>query len=568
MSKVVSRLVQEHLERVRTAVLTRHTAATIGKWVTTHTFYAGAKYSFEDHEFQEYIISDPSRENNVQKCSQVGVSEVSARMALALVNVLNPYTVIYTLPTATFARVFTKTRLNPVIEGSATMRANVHKTNHNNEVIQFGDSFIYIRGAASSNAPISIPADHLIHDEVDFSDQETLEQYFSRLTHSKWRRISRLSTPTLPNFGINKHFMNSRRHYMFCKCSHCNHQFIPDYYQHVKIPGYTGELRDITKYLLTKIDWENAAIHCPNCGKIPDLSVKFREMVCENPGDKLVAAGFQVSPFDAPQIITASRLVEASTKYDRIQDFVNFNLGLPMEDKEATLTQEDFKEAFIRVIPSMSCQYVMGVDIGAMYHFKIGAVDPYGNVLCVHSEMVGMGRARQRYRELREQFRVICTVMDSLPHGETVMALQNEDPAMYASVYTKTKSVMAYEVVEREAVETEGKSFLRQVNVNRSKAFDAYMEALRSGQLKWLDGPLKDLIIEQHMSMKRVKVYEEESKEMAYSWQKSDGNDHFHHAGLYMWVASKIRSLGRSLIVLPLFSVRKISTKHRPKDRL
>ena len=166
----------DHLERVKTAVLKKHTAASIAKWITENTFYAGQPYSYVDHEFQGVVLSDVSRDVVVRKCSQIGLSECSARMALALVNVLSPYTVAYTLPTAAFAGTFAKTRMDPVIEGSPVMRSNVHRTTNNNEVKQFGSSFLYIRGAASTNAPISIPVDHLVHDEVDFCDQEVLGQ--------------------------------------------------------------------------------------------------------------------------------------------------------------------------------------------------------------------------------------------------------------------------------------------------------------------------------------------------------------------------------------------------------
>lgn len=553
----------EHLERVRTAVLKKHTAATIAAWLVGNTRYAGQPFSFEDHEYQERIISDPSRETNTQKCSQVGVSEAWARAALALVNVLNPYTVAYTLPTAKFAATFARTRIDPVIEGSSTMSANVHRTNNNSEVKQFGDSFLFLKGAAGSNAPISIPCDHLMHDEVDFSDQEVLGQYVSRLTHSKWKRVSRISTPTLPNFGINKYFRESRRFYNMVKCHHCNHHFVPDYYDDVKIPDFTGDLREITKASIHRTRWEEAEVICPKCGLAPSLQIEHREWVLENSDEKHVGAGFQVSPFDAPNIIKASYLIEASTKYDRVQDFVNFNLGLPMEDKEATMTAEDFESVFVHAVASASSQYVMGVDVGATYHFVVAAVSPYNDMLVVHTEQVHMSKARVRYNELRRQYRTGCTVMDSLPHGETVMALQEEDASMYASVYMKSKSVLTHAVVDREEDDEKGQAFVRQVNVNRSKALDAYMEFVREGHLEVVSSDNDDLITTQHMSMKRVKVYENESQEMAFSWQKSDGNDHFHHAFLYCYIASRIRGVGRSLVVLPIFTARKILLKSK-----
>lgn len=554
-------ITQGHLDRLRTAVLKRYTAGMTAKWVVDHTFLGGRPYSFHNHEFQEEILNSEEQETNTQKCSQVGMSEAQARKALARVSMLTPYTVAYTLPTAKFAGTFAKTRIDPIIEGSPTLKQTVHKTNNNNEVKQFGDSFFWIRGAASSNAPISIPCDHLIHDEVDFSDQEVLGQYRSRLTHSAWRNVDRISTPTLPNFGINKYFRASRRKFLFCKCEHCNEQFIPDYYKHVKIPGYLDDLRRIDKAILSRIRWKEAKVHCPRCGKVPSLQKEHREWVFENPDDNFKAIGHQVSPFDAPFVVTAADLVEASTEYDRIQDFENFSLGLPSDDKEATLTREDFESLFVRTPVPTSAVFVMGVDVGNVYHFVIDAVDAWGSLLRVHSEKVPMGMARTRYHELRREFRVICTVMDSGPHSETVMALQEQDPNMYAAVYMRSKSVVTHTVIEKEKIEEEGQDFVRQVNVNRNKAFDAYMEAIRSNKIHFIDSDLQEETIQHHTSMKRVRVFDNDSGEMTFSWQKSDGVDHFHHAGLYSWVAARIKGLGKSLIILPTFQAFKFKVK-------
>jgi len=544
-------IARNHIERLETTILRRYTNAQIARWITENTKYGNDAYSYVDHEYQEKILNDTSKDVSVRKCSQVGISEASARMALALVNVISPYTVAYTLPTAHFAGTFTKTRIDPVIEGSSSMRDAVHKSNNNNEVKQFGNSFLFVRGAASSNAPISIPCDHLIHDEVDFSDQEVLGQYVSRLTHSKWKRTHRISTPTLPNFGIDKFFQESRRHYLMCKCNHCNTWFAPDYYKHVRIPDFTDDLRTITKGNIGKTKYKQAYLSCPKCGLEPSLQVQHREWVCENPDDGFEGAGYQVSPFDAPNIIQASYLVEASTKYDRVQDFENFNLGIPSEDMEATLTRADMVPLFLLLeAMSSSSTYVMGVDVGNTYHFAVAAIDGYGDMFVIHTEKVAMGVVRSRYVEIRRQFRVACTVIDSGPHAETVMGLQEIDPNLYASVYMRSKSILTHNVVTKDLDEGKGIEFLRQVNVNRNRAFDGYMNFIRENHLTIKLTEDQEEIIQHHTSMKRVKVFDNDSGEMTFSWQKTDGIDHFHHTFLYCWIAGKIKGLGKPMIIL------------------
>lgn len=557
-------IAQDHFDRVSVTALSKDSLRTLADWITRNTFIGGEPYSYLDHEYQQVILSDQSQEVNVRKCSQVGVSEATARLSLAAARVMQPFTTIYTLPTAKFAATFAATRVDPVIDSSKSLREML--TSSNNEVKQIGDSFIYFKGAASTNAPISIPADLLIHDEYDFCDLEVLTQYTSRLTHSRHKLIRRFSTPTLPNYGVDKEFRQSRRHFNMCRCNHCNHYFVPDYYAHVKIPGYDGLLSDINKPMLARIRWREARLLCPKCGKVPSLQIQHRSYVCENPGEALVGAGYQVSPFDAPNIVTAADLVKASTDYKRTQDFVNFGLGLPMEDKEATFTVDDFDRVFTLVNEAGSYCRVMGIDVGATYHFLVGEVGIDGRIHIIHVERVAMGEARRRYHELRVRYRVLCTVIDSAPHAETVMALQNQDSNLFASVYVRNKTLLTHRVVDDDADRDEGKEFVRQVNVNRSRAFDAYMEFVRQGHLtialqacqgeEGID--MQDLLIKHHMSQKRVRQYENESGELSYTWQKTDGEDHFHHAALYLYIASRIRGVSSPLEAPPLFEAMRL----------
>jgi len=550
-----------HLERLETAVLRRHSAASIARWITENTKLGGRPYSFLNHEFQETIASDTSREKNVRKCAQVGVSELSARIALAFTNVITPFTVAYTLPTAHFAGTSTKTRIDPVIDSSEVLKSSIHKTTDNNEVKRFGDSYLYVRGAASSNSPISIPCDMLIHDEFDFCDLTVLKQYRSRITHSSWKQISRFSTPTLPNFGIDKEFQSSRRFFNLCKCDHCAHWFQPDYYEHVKIPGYNHDLRALNKQTRARSRWKEATLLCPKCGKQPSLAPEHRKYVQENLDDNYEAAGYQVSPFDAPKIISAADLVESSTEYERIQDFVNFALGLPMEDSEATLSRADFINLFLQTETPSNVSYVMGIDVGNVYHFVVAAIDGYGDMFVVRNERVPMGNARRRYSELQREFRPLCSVIDSGPHAETVMALQEADPNLYAAVYVKNKGVLTHHVVEKEKVKEEGQEFVRQVNVNRSRAFDGYMNYIRENHLTVRSSDENELVISHHTSMKRTKIFDSDSGEMSYAWQKTDGDDHYHHAFLYAWIASKIQGVSKPLVILPTTSMFKFRLK-------
>lgn len=543
-------ITRHHLDRIKTSTIRRHSIASTPEWICENTHINGSPYQFTDHEYQEKILRDASQEKVIRKCSQVGITELSIRMALARVNIIHGYTIAYTLPTASFAATIMRTRVDPIIDSSPYLSSAIHKTTDNSDVKRFGDSYLYLKGCQSTNAPISVPVDELVHDEIDFSSPETISQYQSRLTHSKWKRKTKLSTPTLPKRGIDYEFQRSRRHFNMVKCSHCNHWFMPDYFQHVRLPGFDGDIKTLTKHTLHRYDYSKAYVMCPNCGKSPDLSPAHREWVVENPDDHYMAAGYQVTPFDAPGFITPGYLIEASTQYKRYIDFINFNLGLPAEDKESTLLADELKAIIVPSSPG-GLGRVMGLDMGMECHCIVADVTWDGQLVNVHTEVIPVGRVRERRKELARQLNVRMTVVDSQPYTETVLAMQQEDMNLYGAVYTRSKSIETFTVKDQEEDKEKGRLDVRQVNINRDKAFDALMEDIRSGRVYKLSDENDDLWVNHLTDMRRVREWTADA-EMSFVWRKSeDGNDHFHHAQLYARVASQIMGVSRGGIILP-----------------
>ncbi len=543
---------RNHLERLRSQTTDKFTVDQAPAWICKHTTINGEPYSFKDHEYQEKILSDTSQDIVVPKCSQVGLTEGSIRGALAGCAIQPYYTVIYTLPTASFAANVMTTRVDPVINNSEYLSDLIDKSTDNSGVKQLGDSFLYMKGSASGNAPISIPADELIHDELDFSDLGIIEQYQSRLTHSKHRRKKKFSTPTQPGFGIDAEFKESRRHFNMVKCGHCNHYFIPDFYKHVHVPDFKGSLEEVTKRMLSTLRWREAKVLCPHCGKEPSLQIEHREWVCENPTENFVAAGYQVTPFDAPNIITPAYLIEASTKYARRSQFDNYNLGLPRADSMSTLMEDELRAAIVSRAPLSGVSYVMGLDMGITCHAVIAAVLYDGTLLLVHCEQIHHSKVVERRQELAKKYWPRVTVVDALPYSETVYRMQGQDMNLFAAVYVNKNSIETHSVANKEEDKEKADLDLRQVNINRNKAFDALMDNLRQGNIKKMeDEHSDDLWVAQLQDMKRIQKFTQ-AQELEYVWSKSkDGNDHYHHATLYAATAAKMLGVSHHRIVLP-----------------
>lgn len=561
----------DHLDRMKARVMSAHSLRSAATWMTENTFLKGEPYSFLDHEFQRTIVEDPSREKNVRKCSQIGLSEVCARLGLALANILESVTIIYTLPTAAFAQNFVKTRIDTTISSSAALKAALNSTADNMQFKQFGSSFIYYKGTTGERAAISVPADGVMHDEVDFSDQQVMSNYESRLTHSKHKLKYKFSTPTVSAYGISAEMDVSRRFFNFAKCNHCNHWFLPSYFNNVHIPDFDGDKKEISRDRLPRLRWQEAKVLCPNCGAEPDLGPEHRAWVCENPSENFEPAGYQIQPFDAPRIISAADLVLSSTKYDRFVDFVNFGLGLSAEDKETSLTKEEIDRCYVQGLQGGFFQNVMGIDLGLLCHIVVSGVDPYGRMFTRHTEVVPLARLFERRVELAKQHLVSLTVCDSQPYADILMRMQAQDQNLYGAVYVRSKNLAMYSIKklegEDEAGEEEksvdaGEQRERQVNVNRNRAFDGFMEFVRAGNWLIAEDENREVLTKHLQDMKRIKAFTED-KEIAYVWQKSaKGHDHFHHALLYCWIASKMRAVSSSSILLP-FLVSKFPVKQK-----
>ncbi|VTU32222.1 Bacteriophage tail assembly protein [Variovorax sp. PBS-H4] len=541
MSDQITRL---HLQRLKMATTGKLTRRDLAKWVETETFINGKPYSFKDHEFQERILSDESQITVTRKCSQVGMSETSLRLALGLVSIMQNFSLIYVFPTATFAKLYVKTRLDPIINGSPFLRSAVRSSDSgadSAEVKQLGSGgFLYFRGASSDTAAISVAADAIIYDEYDFADQEIAGQFQSRLTHSPHKIRAYLSTPSVPGGPIDAAFQDSRRHWNFVRCHHCGHRFCPSYLDHVKIPGYDDELRRITKSTLARIRYKEAVLLCPHCGKIPSLQPEHREWVIENPTENHIATGYQVQPFDAPNIIDVPYLVQASTGYGRWADFINFGLGLPAEDADSGITPQDVDAAMIEMDSSPFHTHVIGGDMGLICRLFVAGVTSRDELIIVHTEQIPIGDFRRRYAELARQYRVTSKVLDAQPYVETLLNLQEHDFNLFAAYFVTKKGIAIYDTVSREENAAEGKTALRQISVNKHPALDMILDELRGGRIKIRRTKDAKDIKDQLTASKRSKKVTEDGQLSI--WNKpSHGDDHFHYALLYTWLAAQIR---------------------------
>lgn len=530
---------KRHVARLRSS-LAAHSPDTICDFVTEHTYLNGKKFSFEGHAYQREILEDPAQTIIIAKSAQLGISEMSARLALARCALVDGFNTIYTLPSASAAGNFMSTRISPIVDSSPYLKELVSKDVDNNSIKRFSNSYLYLKGCQVDRQAISVPADLLICDEVNNSDQDVLTLFESRLIHSKYAQRVFLSTPSIPNYGIDRMFKQSKRKYNLCKCSKCREWFIPDYHEHVVVPGFDDELDKITKAHFARPDfkWMDAYVSCPKCGSAVDMPNAKRNWVVENPDDAFIDSGYQVSPFDCPDIIKPSALIKSSVAYDRPVDFYNQRLGKSLEDKETALSLSDLENAIIKDHPGGALSYVMGLDMGMVCWAIVCAVLPDQTMIIVKAEGIPLHRVVERTVELQRQYKLRMTVVDRGPMTEAVYQIQQRVRNSFAAIFIQSKGIDLFKTIDREANNEKGVEDMRQVNVAKDACMDVLMSQVRIGKvLKVSDDSDRDWITHM-MDNKRVQMFK--NGELIFTWVKTMKVDHLHMSLVYAMVASRM----------------------------
>jgi hypothetical protein len=535
---------ENHIRRMREKVENTFGITQIGAWLEKNTFLNGRPYSFDGYEYQIQILADRSTTTIVSKPAQVGMSELSYRYAIGLCCTQDNWTTIYTFPTASDAEKNNRTRVMPLIDGSPEISRLTDRDMCNSELIKFGsNSFLFFKGTKSATQALSTPANCWIADEWDASDTTQASVYNSRLQGRPHRLRKMFSTPTVDKYGISLEAESAIRYRQMHECAACGHWFLPSYFDHVVVPGWYHPLEEITKANLHLTRWREAKILCPKCGNNPKFHHSRMQWVAENEDQRFDAHAYFVSPFSVPNIITPSYLVQTSTRYKKYSEFRNQALGLTGQEKNETLTLEDLHNCTIQADLKSTDLHVFGADMGLICHVMIGRKTWQGQLLIAHRERVPLSKFEERRLQLMAQYRCLISVHDSQPYVDLVTRLTDRDRNAYGAIFVTSKNPEMFTVAHKQADAEEGKLNLRLVKVNRTPALDHVMGLFKRKEIVISKvGDEEDaMFYDQMLSLKRVPITDQYG-EPGYTWNKSDGEDHWHFALLYTTLAAELSS--------------------------
>ena len=307
----------------------------------------GLLFDLRSHKYLYRPLADLSPRQCSMKAAQIGMTTLEILKAMWVVKNLR-LDAIYTLPTAEDMNLIVGSKVNRIIAQNPILQEWT-KDKDTIEQKQIGNNFLYFRGTWTQKAATMIPSDLNIHDELDASNQSVIEQYSTRLQHSKHQWEWFFSHPSAESTGVHNKWLISDQKHWFVKCSHCNFR------QYLEFPKSLDETKKI--------------FVCKRCDKeIYDEDRRTGEWVARYPSREF--KGYWIPLLIAPHV-SAKRILQY--RQEKTEEyFYNKVLGLPYVGGGNKLTKANFMQNLRDEIHMQDGQIVIGVDTGLNIHLTVG----------------------------------------------------------------------------------------------------------------------------------------------------------------------------------------------------
>jgi hypothetical protein len=549
---------QELLNRIMNRYSVDSVDMPMGDWLRQNTSLNGRPFSFDRYPFQEAIANDMHTNMDVVKPSQVGLSEVQVRKSLGFVARNRGTTLIFTMPNEKMFKRMSTTRIKPLVDEEKAFNLETRsgeKPARSKDLYQIGQSFMHVTGASESDAT-SIPADVVMNDEIDLTDQQMLALFNSRLQNSDWKINQRFSTPTFTGFGVDKGFQVSDQHEYMKKCSACNHWqvpiFRPEFVHIPNLPDDINSLMDIDEQMIDdrNLDLLNSYVKCEKCHAPLDLSTD-REWVPKY-ASRSHARGYRVGPFSTSRL-PISYVVSQLLRYkarDHLRGWHNTVLGESYTDSNARMSDADIDKCFTgrMDVPDVdaSAPTWIGIDIGQTCHLLVGQGNSDEDMHVIRFEEIPISELKDVVQGHLDTYNVVGGAVDRFPYTPNADELWSISNGRILPVeYRGQKTV---NLVKDPSVDDDVVVYAQ---MNRTQFLDKVAARVRRKRILFSGYGSQQALIREHLKdMVRDEDPEKEAK-----WVKLNGNDHYFHGMGFLLAAPKLKETQNYLFTEPRGSV-------------
>jgi len=514
-------------------------------WAQEHRewLWPDLRLDFSEHAYLLPIYQDEHPEIVASKASQMGLSEWAITDAFWAGDARGA-NVLYLLPGTGDVQDFSTARIGLAIEASEYIAGIISpdyaddsyrtQARDRQTLKRIRNRFLYIRHGsvkADGRAPHLKVAqiDMVIYDEYDEMDRRAPAIAAKRLGHShlKWQRW--ISTPTLPDFGIDAELKASDFRQWHVRCASCgDDQPLLPFVNLIKQVDGAGRP---TKWFHSRGHPEWPFVGCRKCGKPLNRTGEGRWIPTNIGPDR---HGYQVSRLLSPRV-DLSELIRAGQSYDEEahRQWVNQDLGMPHQ-----VGTGGYSATLLRGVqqpyawPANSWRCAMGVDVGSVLHVVVRRFrkDGAGRQMrrAVHVATV------DRFEDLdplMRRFDVRQCVVDALPETrEALRFAKRFDGKVKLAWYSAGSGAKRDEAAREKPTEE------YMLDLDRTRTLDALWSFYRSGDIENSQMLGADNELHDHLqAMSRVVETDRNGNPVA-RWVSARA-DHYAHADNYANVA-------------------------------
>lgn len=467
----------------------------IHAWINEYAIKneAGIPLDFRDHLFLFDIYADQSPKLVCYKAAQIGFTTMAILKSLWLAK-MKRMDIIYTMPTSDDAKQLVGGKVNRMINQNPILQQYV-KDKDSIEQKAVDDSLIHFKGTWVERASISTSSDLNVHDEEDRSKQEVVQQYASRLQHSRFKYEWHFSNPSVEGNGVSRYWARSDQKHWFIKCTDCKKE------QFLSFPD--------------SLDTQRRCFQCKHCHK--ELTREERRVgrwVKKYKNKEF--SGYWISLLMAPWI-TADEII----KYHETKSaeyFSNFVLGLPYVGEGNQVTPDII---YRNCTPETNAQerVVIGCDSGLKKHYVLGNKDGIF--------YAGITPTWDTIRSLLKKYERSVAVIDALPDLTEPRKLREEFPGrVFLCHYARDRKT--FQLIRWGKGEEAGN-----VTVDRNRMMQMVIDDF-ANRLVPLQGTPDDWAEYESHWATLYKITEVDTLGVPqFKWETSNGMDHFAHATLY-----------------------------------
>lgn len=493
----------------------------------------GRPFDVKGREFVIPVIRDTSDEIIIPKAAQMAFTVTFITRTLHWLKERGWHH-LYLLPLKTGAIPFVQARIDPVIDSNEFLRSAFSNVDNRLHKQTHGGVSLYIRGTNINRELQEIPVDVEVWDERDRFVEDSLEDALARMDGSKVKKLTILSTPTVPGHGVDAEsaWWATDQHRWFVPCPGCSRFQTFSWEDNFKLGDRPDECvlecsfchRDISND-------ERAEINGKGKWEATNLTGNIR--------------GYHINQFHSPTqtiVKIAEKWFKGQSDARKLRSFFNNSLGIPYVAPGDQLTPEILDKCRVPGhtlggIPESAV--FLGIDVGTFIHVLAFTLNRFNQRKLWQLKIFREWHELDNFLSTLTNFVAVC---DAHPekraardlsikyHGKLWLGFELDRPqTQEIAVWHPLKTGEAGKCV-----------------IDRTMAFDTVINRYLQGNVL-LPPNARDLgeLMQRrdyngfyaHM-IQMVRVEEEDTQGRTVArWKKNKNPDHWHHADMFAEIA-------------------------------